>query len=91
MLVVVPVVVIDVRSIVYLDVVGIVCKVVGSAGVVFAIIAHVTLNDVMDVAGAILVQLYVMTRAFLEYDDCNVDGAEDTELVCLLEKAVLTL
>ena len=27
--------------------------------------AHVTLNDVMDVAGAILIQLYVMTWAFL--------------------------
>jgi len=30
-------------------------------------------------------------EARTEYDDCNVDGAEDTELVCLLEKAVLTL
>lgn len=82
MLVVVRIIVIDIRSIVCLDVVGVVCKVVGSAGVVFAVILgrqrsvdgdgrqwvaypNVTLNDVADVAGAILVQLYVMPRAFL--------------------------
>lgn len=62
-----------------------------------------SLDDVVYVRRAVLVELDVMTRAFLLDIDKNrkpgevgmahsdVDGAKNAQLVCLLEQAILTL
>ena len=53
--------------------------------------AKMTLDHAVDVCRAVLEELDMMTWPLLEDDDCDVDGAEDAELVGFLEEAVLAL
>ena len=69
-----------------------------------------SLYNIVDIGGAILVELNMVTWTFLcndknrirvvrikiveqptEDDNCNVHGAEDTELIGFLEETILTL
>jgi len=49
------------------------------------------LYNIVDVVGAILVELNMVTWTFLEDDDCDFDRAEDAQLVGFLEETILTL
>lgn len=50
-----------------------------------------TLDHAVDVCRAVLEELDMVPWPLLEDDDGDVDGAEDAELVCFLEEAVLAL
>lgn len=71
--------------------VGVARKVLRSTRVFFAVVAQMALDHVVYVGRAVLVELYMVPRAFLEDDDRDVDGAENAELVRFFEEAILAL
>lgn len=88
--IVIALIVVDVGVVVKFGI-GVVCKIVGGAGILFSIVTNVTLNDIVDVARTVLIKLQVMTSAFLKDDDRDIDRTEDSKLISLLEETVLTL
>lgn len=89
-IIIIDVVIVDVGVIVKFGI-GVVREIMGGTGVLLSVIANVALNNIVDVARTVLIKLQVVTSAFLEDDDSDVDRAEDAELIGLLEETILTL
>lgn len=82
--VVVLIVVIAVIQIVHLGA-GVAREVLGSTRIFFTIMTKMALDDVVDIGRTVLVQLEMVTRAFLKDNDCNVDGAKYAQFIGLFE------
>jgi hypothetical protein len=50
-----------------------------------------SLNNIEQVAGRVGMKLDFMTRPFVKNYNCDIYGAEDSQLVCLLEKTIFSL
>lgn len=88
--VIVLVIVVSIDNVIYFRV-RVPSKILGSTRIFFPIMANVALDDVVYVGGAVLVELDMMARAFLKDDNSDVDRAQNTELICLFEQAILAL